>query len=251
MAGKVVENPLLSHARLREMYAVMLEVRALAKQRSLGRGFERGMEACWVGSGIGLRDEDRGGDFASAGKIGPALDVVLGLKFRAALRGGTCAARLRGSELKAGERIWFALGAAARMGERKSVGMIYVGNQELSPAEWKQVLGETQRMQLPVVFVTLPAKGDEAGTAALADKCGVPGIPVDAVDAVAMYRVAQESVGRAQAGGGPALIEAVRFPASPDPILLLRRQLIAKRVATDRWADALEQKVGSRLPLKP
>ena len=247
MAGEKFENPLLSNARLREMFTVMLEVRALARQRSLGRGFERGMEACWVGSGIGLRDEDRGGDFASAGKIGPALDVVLGLKLRAALRGGNVPARLGGSELKTGERVWFALGAAAKMAERKSVGMIYVGNSELSPAEWKRALHETQRMQLPVVFVTIPAKGDEAGTAALADKCGVPGIPVDAADAVAMYRVAQESVGRAQAGGGPALIEAVRFPASTDPVLLLRRQLIAKRVATERWADALEQKVRSRL----
>ena len=247
MAGKSYENPLLSHARLREMYTALLEVRGLGSRKASGRGFERGMEACWVGSAIGLRDGDGEGDFASAGTVGTALDLVLGLKLRNALGGDTASTRLRGSELKTSERLWFALGAASKLAGHKAVGVVYAGNGELTAAKWKLVLSEAQRMELPLVFVTIPAKGDNAGTAALADKCKLPGIPVDAVDAVAMYRVAQESIGRARAGGGPALIEAVRFPGSADPVKMLRRQLMAKRVATERWADALEQKVRSRL----
>jgi 2-oxoisovalerate dehydrogenase E1 component alpha subunit len=41
--------------------------------------------------------------------------------------------------------------------------------------------------------------------------CGFPVIPVDAHDAVAMYRVAHESIHKARNGGGPTLIEATIF----------------------------------------
>ncbi len=57
-----------------------------------------------------------------------------------------------------------------------------------------------------MVFVVLPARGAKraGGVTALALECGVPAIPVDADDAVAIFRVAQESIGRARIGGGVA-----------------------------------------------
>ena len=246
MGAKAYENPLLKNARLKEMYRVMVEARVLGEtmRRGKKRGFTPGLEACWVGSAIGLRDGE--GDFASAGAVGSVFDLVLGLRLKAAIRGGRSASRLSGDELNPMERVCFALGAASRMLGQRTVGLVYLSISDLTTAEWKTVLGETLRLELPLVFVAIPAKGDEPGIAEVASKCGVAGIPVDASDAVAMYRVAQESIGRARAGGGPALIEAVRFPAATDPLALLRKQLQARRVATAGWLDSVEMRARAR-----
>ena len=75
---------------------------------------------------------------------------------------------------------------------------------------------------------------------------GVPGIAVDADDAVAIYRVAQESIGRARAGGGAALMECVPFAiegaaakrtAANDAVAGLERYLVQRGVATKAWMD--------------
>ena len=80
----------------------------------------------------------------------------------------------------------------------------------------------------------------------MALRCRVPGIPVDADDAVAIYRVAQESIGRARIGGGAALMECVPFvpegaagkgTASSDGIAGLERYLLQRGVATRVWME--------------
>jgi pyruvate dehydrogenase E1 component alpha subunit len=60
----------------------------------------------------------------------------------------------------------------------------------------------------------------EAQTAAetLADKAvgyGMPGVRVDGADVLAVYEATREAVGRARAGEGPTLIEAVTYRAAP------------------------------------
>jgi TPP-dependent pyruvate/acetoin dehydrogenase alpha subunit len=70
----------------------------------------------------------------------------------------------------------------------------------------------------------------------------VSGIPVVADDAVAIYRVAQESIGRARVGGGAALMECVPFvtkgAAGPgDGIAGLESYLLERKVATKAWME--------------
>jgi pyruvate dehydrogenase E1 component alpha subunit len=60
----------------------------------------------------------------------------------------------------------------------------------------------------------------EAQTAAetLADKAvgyGIPGVRVDGGDVLAVYEATRDAVGRARAGEGPTLIEAVTYRAAP------------------------------------
>ncbi len=247
MGAKAYENPLLSNKRLREMYTALVEARVLGARMRRGkvRGFAAGTEACWVGSGIGLRDVE--GDFAGAGAVGAVLDLVVGVGSKAAMRGERSPKRLAGDGLAPPARVWFALGAASRMTGMKTVGLIYAGVGELTAAQWKLALSEAQGMELPVVFMAIPAKDDKPGIAEMATRWGVPGIPVDASDTIAMYRVAQEAMGRARAGGGPALMEGVRFPRTGDAEALLRRQLVARRVATEAWAQGVETKFRARL----
>jgi TPP-dependent pyruvate/acetoin dehydrogenase alpha subunit len=168
------------------------------------------------------------------------------------------------------ERIWVALGAAAAVKaagaqakvEAKAAGttagespkdtrvvVVYVLAGEVSAAVWRKALTFAAKRELPVVFVVLPARGGKGragGVIALAQRCRVPGIPVDADDAVAIYRVAQESIGRARIGGGAALMECVPFvlegvagkgTTPSDGIAGLERYLLQRGVATRMWME--------------
>jgi TPP-dependent pyruvate/acetoin dehydrogenase alpha subunit len=100
-----------------------------------------------------------------------------------------------------------------------------------------------------VVFVVLPAgKGEKrdgiTNLGAKTARWGVPGIPVDAGDAVALYRVAQESLGRTRGGDGPVLIECVAYGtegagggASSDPLVQMKEFLLGRKVCTKAWLE--------------
>jgi len=66
---------------------------------------------------------------------------------------------------------------------------------------------------------------------------------VDADDAVALYRVAQEAIARARIGGGAALMECVPFRVEgskhqkADAIEELERYMLARGVTTKRWME--------------
>ena len=113
------------------------------------------------------------------------------------------------------ERLMLGVGAASALraqGEGRLV-LAYVEGDALPLPRWKQVLGAAGQAQVPIVFALLPTK-DGRRQGAVSDRAqgwGVPGMPVDAADAVALYRVMQESVLRARGGDGPALVECVTW----------------------------------------
>jgi acetoin:2,6-dichlorophenolindophenol oxidoreductase subunit alpha len=85
---------------------------------------------------------------------------------------------------------------------------------------------------------------------------GVPGIPVDSGDAVALYRVAQESLGRTRGGDGPVLIECVELRvggksagASVDPLVQMKEFLLSRKVVTKAWLEGagsgLRKRIGA------
>jgi TPP-dependent pyruvate/acetoin dehydrogenase alpha subunit len=112
---------------------------------------------------------------------------------------------------------------------------------------------------LPVIFVVQAgAAGNKAagrpGQLSLASSaCGVPGIPVDAADPVALYRVAQESTLRARAGGGPVLMECIPFriagsrAAPADPIITMQQFLLHRGIVSEAWLRNVEDRFGRRL----
>ena len=116
-----------------------------------------------------------------------------------------------------------------------------------------------------MVFVVLSAgaRGGKArgaarasGVNSLAHGCGVPAIVVDADDAVAIYRVAQESIGHARIGGGAALIECVPFVlvgsagkvrVTQDAIAGLERTMLQRGVASRAWMDRAAKSFAKRI----
>ena len=263
------ENPLVPNAKLRQMYVAMVEARLLDEhiagiQRKMKgrRRLEstRGQEACRVGTAIELGP----GDLVSDSQIGVVMELLSGTKIDSLLKlvgeihSGTKAKRLDpdGPPKRqlpwmedAGERLRMAMGAALsfRTLGRTNVVVAYVRQGEVAKGEWRRVLRLASKLELPIIFVVLAsvAGKQRSRTANLSDKAGrwgVPGMPVDAGDAVALYRVAQESLGRTRGGDGPVFLECVACPAEGkgrgvplDPLVQMEKFLLSRKVCTKSW----------------
>lgn len=275
------ENPLIPNARLRQMYRAILRAHLLGGALPPGqRTLTAGREAALVSTSMDLAARDLVLDALS----GPVIDFLRGTPLHridlknwvphvSPLRRGKSAteagspSRLS-SPSDPAARVHFALGAAAFL---KSSAKLTRQNSESSahdlpvivvsslpnevPANaWKPALAFAAQHDLPIVFVVLPdaaarnAATRSAGSGdlrAVAHRAGVPAIPVDADDPVALYRVAQESIGHARIGGGPALIECIAFPAGRSgrtvldnaALAHLERYILERGIATRAWMD--------------
>jgi len=152
-----------------------------------------------------------------------------------------------------------AMGAALALKtqQQNNIVMAYAYQSELPKHAWKQVLTLAAQLNLPIIFVLLPQaadKGEATNICKDARTAGLPGIPVDASDAVALYRVAQESMGRSRGGDGPVLIECISCGAigqrknkSNDPILHMKNFLTGRNVCTEDWANHASEAFLKRL----
>jgi hypothetical protein len=271
-SGAAFDNPLMPNARLRQMYLAMLKARELARLFPRRRGDQgtAGLEACLVSPTVDLGPGDLVSDVLSGG----AVDFLRGATLAAAMQPGLVAKK-RGVHADCGqaarlinpidivERVWSVLGAAAALkalaphakedAEAQPAGVVvfYLLPDQLPTALLRKALTFAREKALPVLFVVLPApppkeaKGTTSSTSSIAQRCGVPGMPVDAHDAVAIYRVAQEAIGHARIGGGPALIESMQFIVEGskkrgqvnDAVSGLEQYILQRRVATQAWMD--------------
>jgi TPP-dependent pyruvate/acetoin dehydrogenase alpha subunit len=290
------ENPLIPNARMRQIYLAMLRARMLEKAlpasgrgravASGAKGFAVpivGLEACLVSTSVDLGP----GDVVSDALSGGVVDFLRGAKPSSVLGAGK-ASRKSGMLANCGlalpltafpgiaERLWAAMGAAAGLKAatarakltidaetetpvQPGVAVVYVRPGEVPAALFRKVLEFVAKQELPVWFVVLPGEGTPGSLSALALRCGVPGIAVDAQDAVAIYRVAQESIGRARTGGGAALMECVPFvlagtkgKARPavDAIAEMERSMLQRRVVTRVWVEQETRRFAKRLQSK-
>jgi TPP-dependent pyruvate/acetoin dehydrogenase alpha subunit len=255
------ENPLVTNKKLRQMYLAMVETRILdvhiAKlQRSTKTrlGSTHGQEACRVSTAIELEP----GDLVSDSQQGVAMDHILGgatgsvLKRLSSLISREKTVEIVGTKQlpwieDAGDRLSLAVGAALAFKSQKQANLVvaYVPRREAGGGRWRRLLTLCAQLELPVIFVVLPAAASKkkavpvGQVSAKARSCGVPGIPVDASDAVALYRVAQESIGRVRGGGGAVVIDCV-VPVQgkePDPVKQMKSFVLGKKACTAAWME--------------
>jgi TPP-dependent pyruvate/acetoin dehydrogenase alpha subunit len=273
------ENPLVPNAKLRQMFVAMAEARALDEhiaglQKSVKarRKLEstRGQEACRVSTAIDLGP----GDLVSDSQMGVVMELVAGAKVtsllkrvneihsgkkaRSASAPGTSGRVLPWID-DAGERLRMAMGAALSFKTlgRANVVVAYVRSDGVAKGTWRLVLKLAAKLELPIIFVILPqVKGEKTNGAgdlhAKTARWGVPGIPVDAGDAVAVYRVAQESLGRTRGGDGPVLIECVTYRGeggrgSIDPLDQMKEFLLGRKVGTKAWLNGASNGLSRRV----
>jgi hypothetical protein len=261
--GAAWENPLMPNARLREIYLAMMQARALARAFPARRGERNavGLEACLVSPAVDLGPGDLVSDVLS-GRVIEFLRsaAIAGKKKRALTAQCGLAGRLPGSAGSV-ERIWAAVGAAAALqslaarapskddgATQLGVVVLYLQPGEVASATMQKSLVFAREEALPLIFVMLPPVASSTSPkpprfSDLALRCGVPAIPTDFADAVAIYRVAQESIGHARIGGGPAVVECVRFvPAgkripAADAITGLEQYMLPRKVVPQAWLD--------------
>jgi TPP-dependent pyruvate/acetoin dehydrogenase alpha subunit len=270
------ENPLVTNKKLRQMYLAMVEARILdehiAKLQRSGKARQRldsthGQEACCVSTAIELV----AGDLVSDSQDGVVMDHILGAEAGVVLK------RLSGlisreKTVVAGtrqlpwiedmdDRLRLALGAALAFKSLKQTSLVvaYVPRREASGGRWRRLLTLSAKLELPIIFVVLPLvagkkKAVAAGSVSgKARRCGIPGIPVDSSDAVALYRVAQESIGRIRAGGGAVLIDCVSYPVDGrvvDPVEQMKSFMIGKKVGTSAWIEHAGDSFRERISVK-
>ena len=280
------ENPLVPNAVLQEMYQKMVELRLLAQHaRRAGRKGKTGLrlasmigqEACRVSVTQGLGADDLVMDSLP----GELMMYILGAKLPNVVRsivegakgkkqaGGRVNSKLISTRLlpfvEEGEaRLFAGLGASLllkRM-KRSDAVVIFVEHEEVSRGGWRRALTLAAVQELPVIFVLLSASSQRSKSGKIklraqivdiAHDCKVPGIAVDASDAVALYRVAQESLWRIRSGGGAVLIEAIPFAAAghqrrvADPIVQMRASLLQRRVSSEASMTQVEQRFAKRI----
>ena len=280
------ENPLVPNAVLQEMYQKMVELRLLAqhaqKAGHKGKAGLRlesmiGQEACRVSVTQGLGADDLVMDSLP----GELMTYTLGARLPNVVRsivagakgkkeaGGRVNSKLISTRLlpfveEAEARLFAGLGASLLLKRMKRTDavVIYVEHEEVSRGAWHRALMLAALQELPVIFVVLPAPSPRsksgkiklrAQVVDIAHDCKVPGIAVDASDAVALYRVAQESLWRIRSGGGAVLIEAIPFAAAghqrrvADPIVQMRASLLQRRVSSEASMTQVEQRFAKRI----
>lgn len=274
MSEAVHENPLVPNKKLRQIYTTMVEARLLdehiAKLQRKAKARHRmystlGQEACRVATAIELNS----GDLVSDTGINATMDLIFGAALTPLLRRITeviSGTQPRTTTLAkeaiakrhlpwiddADDRLKLALGAAFALKTRmlNNIVVVYVRYTELPKRSWKEVLASAAGLGLPIIFVVLPEvenkNGGSTNICVKARSAGMPGIPVDINDAVALYRVAQESIGRARGGGGPILIECISLRSAgqrrnkiDNPILHMENFMTERKICTKAWTNRI------------
>ncbi|MCU1319453.1 MAG: dehydrogenase component, partial [Edaphobacter sp.] len=214
------ENPLVNNKKLRQMYQAMVEARVLEEHVAKSqRGIKasrrldstHGQEACRVSTAIELGL----GDLISDSQTGSmVMDLVMGADMRSVLKRAAAPGSVKTADIHSAsrqlpwiedveDRLRMALGAALafRTLKQTSIVVAYVNRRDADGKAWRRVLTLAAKLELPIIFVVLPEGGSRKKDrvehiSAKARSCDLPGISVDAYDAVALYRVAQESIGR-------------------------------------------------------
>lgn len=222
---------LISNEKLIEIYATMVKCRLLEEQarKSLTNGRRTkslGHEAAAVAVTIDLLAEDT---------IAPSPhDYLLNFIKGAPLSDVVGAMRVRTAEPDALAAQLEIAGNAALCNKTKRNGKVvlaFLGDLPASVDFLDEAFNFAGVHQLPVLFVcrsgaaTRPAKPKKAAesetVASKAKAHGIPCIAVDGNDAVAVYRVATESIAHARRGNGPTLIECLTLsnhaPAKTTP----------------------------------
>lgn len=256
-----------NHDVLRRLYASMLRCRMMAEyaQRQPGSRstlsdyeFAIGHEAVVIGATLELGPEDT----IAASPRNFAVQVAKGISLKhllspAASTIGHLAGYSRGSELILGPiNLGTGLALAHRLEKKRHVVVAFCDQDAPQPDRWHEAMKFAGIHRLPIIYVLIrgsasafdpdPAKRIPAleDVSFMARDCGFPAIIVDANDAVAVWRVAQESIHRARNGAGPTLIECETLSAhSGDPLPQMEHYM-KKR---DAWDEAWRQSTMERI----
>jgi hypothetical protein len=233
------ENPLLPHRRLKELHALMLRCHELDRRRKDNPA----REALLAAATIHLQP----GDLLFGEGTDATVEALAPLPRPNATATGKSMSKPEGDlRLPRGSRLTLCAAAALGLQTAGSDGMVMaLATAGSAEAGWAAALEYAHLARLPLLLVCSDTTGGRAarkGASALnwqtvsklAKKLHFPVLSVDGEDAVAVYRVVQESAIRARVGDGPAVIWSVLTPKgvkqsrSMQPIARMESYLAAR-----------------------
>lgn len=280
MAGKAkqadasTDGPLISHAKLQQMYSAMLQCRLLSEQaRKLRRANAAarslsqcaGHEAIATACAIDLESTDTVVLVPHGGSVG--LSIVR------LMRGGAAQEELVGEIFAAAGGTAFPSAAeqlnaathralAHKKAKNANVVVVFASVEATATADWAATLMHAAAKKLPMIFVVenhrstalVAENGGDQGTDLKEQSKAVPRITVDGSDVVAVYRVSHESLARARRGDGPALIEGTIYRLSTrskgklqDPLAHMEQYLTVRKLFPAGWKDKLMKQNSAEL----
>jgi TPP-dependent pyruvate/acetoin dehydrogenase alpha subunit len=260
MAGSSTGGSLISDAKLKQLYATMLQCRLLAQHagrlRNPGRTLysaSLGQEAIAAGCVIDLEPEDTvvlapGGSVAALVK-GAELSELIGQLYVPRSGEDRMTHNIINPCSDEDQRLERAskLAQANKQEQKSSVVVAFATAPAASSARWQKSLKFSARHSLPLIIVVENKAGLNLSLKVPRD--GLTPIAVDGNDVVAVYRVAYESLERVRQGGGPVLIEGRAWQqagkrlrrAESDPLIHMEQYLAARELFSNRWKDQLLQ----------
>jgi TPP-dependent pyruvate/acetoin dehydrogenase alpha subunit len=220
---------IISDEKLRQLYLSMVKGRLLAERlRSFGgqdgRDAGAGHEAAAVGVLAGLLPEDA---------VGTAPGNLIVRFLRNEIQGKPLEELLaHDAEPDFAGQLKLTL-RAAQASKAAGKGKIAVVFSDGDSGFSEKALKRANAKRLPVLFIRPTSVLSETSRAQV---CGVPVIPVDGGDVVAVYRVATESITHARKGNGPTLMECVFDPTEAhDRIVKMEAYLTRKGLFREAW----------------
>jgi len=218
---------LISDETFRELYAALLQCSMLDERLRMRAGYER-----WIGR--------------EAGTAGVVACLRAGDSITPTARGLLAGYLLNGILTPAGgitadpiAQLAAATGSGLRhkLEQPGSIAVVFAATGK--PDRMREIFAAAAHSSLPVLYVLESSRP-------FTDACGnLPVIRVDGSDAVAVYRVAHESISRARAGDGPTIMECAICPADSgpqDPLTRLELYLAGKKLFRQDWRQRLEKK---------
>jgi TPP-dependent pyruvate/acetoin dehydrogenase alpha subunit len=253
MAVSSTGGSLISDAKLKQLYATMLECRLLAQHARRLRNPRRtlysasfGQEAMAAGCVIDLEAEDTivlaPGGFIAALVKGAELRELVAELYAPHSGEPRLAHNIIGPS---SQRAALANQLAQANQLKKTTSVVVAFATAPATARWQEPLKFAARHSLPLILVVENKAGIELPLKLPRE--GLTRIAVDANDVVAVYRVAYESLERVRQDGGPVLIEGKtwRLPgkrlrrAESDPLIHMEQYLGARGLFSKRWKDQL------------
>jgi TPP-dependent pyruvate/acetoin dehydrogenase alpha subunit len=236
---------LISDAKFKQLYATMLKCRLLQERGAVllkpGKSSHAlrsaiGEEATYVGAAIDLRPTDwivpAAGDLLVEFMKGVPLGTVFShlqatsRREQPPAQEGYALLNILPTSSTVAAQFDRANGVALanRSKKKGSIVMAFANDDPGSSKSYEEALKFAGLHSLPVLFIVQqrwresPAKERTSlkRDTHKAERYGLPVMPVDGKDVVAMYRVAYESIQKARRGGGPTLIEAKMGDVSPN-----------------------------------
>jgi pyruvate dehydrogenase E1 component alpha subunit len=224
------ENPLLPNAKLKELYALMQRARALSKTPASAPRFEAILCATLM--------HVEPGDFVSPPPKAPAA-ALLAVERTTAPRKKPEPAQILPPTQRLATVAGITHGLKLANPGRFAVVYTDAGSPE---AGWQEALTYATTARLPLVLVVASVETTRTANpkslmwptlSKLAKKIGLPILTVDGADAVAVYRVMQETAHRTRLGDGAAVIWCAlpaKNSAATDPIRHMKAYLAARNL---------------------